>query len=164
MSVKFNFTCVKAGIPYNFVVSHAYILRHSSRVLAQPAQQAFPREFVEKVGTRAKNKKGQGRGRGRGLKEPSTFFFFCSRSNFRAVTRLETLATQASSCPTNVAVGTREEPLRTSSWEASNFADKHIFCSDVFKRNSREKSAALISARFFSCLLIFFYCSIYSDH
>ena len=27
---------------------------------------------------------------------PSTFFFFCSRSNFRAVTRLETLATQAS--------------------------------------------------------------------
>ena len=90
------------------------------------------------------------------MKEPSTFFFFCSRSNFRAVTRLETLATQASSCPTNVAVGTRDEPLRTSSWEASNFADKHIFCSDVFKRNSREKSAALISARFFSCLLIFF--------
>ena len=49
------------------------------------------------------------RGRGRGMKEwrnegflfstpppPSTFFFFCSRSNFRAVTRLETLATQAS--------------------------------------------------------------------
>ena len=51
---------------------------------------------------------------------------------------------------------TRDEPLRTSSWEASYFADKHIFCSDVFKRNSREKSAALISARFFSCLLIFF--------
>ena len=25
----------------------------------------------------------------------STFFFFCSRSNFRAITRLETLATQA---------------------------------------------------------------------
>ena len=29
---------------------------------------------------------------------PSTFFFFfCSRSNFRAITRLETLATQANS-------------------------------------------------------------------
>ena len=26
---------------------------------------------------------------------PSTFFFFCSRSNFRAITRLEALATQA---------------------------------------------------------------------
>ena len=45
--------------------------------IRQPAQQAVPREFVEKTGTRA-------------------FFFFCSRSKFRAITRLETLATQAS--------------------------------------------------------------------
>ena len=28
--------------------------------------------------------------------------------------------------------GTRDEPLRTSAREASNFADRHIFCSDVF--------------------------------
>ena len=39
----------------------------------QPAQQAFQREFVKKVGTRAKKEK----------------------DNFRAITRLETLATQA---------------------------------------------------------------------
>ena len=42
-------------------------------------------------------------GRGRGKKEsflfspppPPSTFFFCFRSNFRAITRLETLATQA---------------------------------------------------------------------
>ena len=48
-------------------------------------------------------KKNKWRGRGRGMKEPlplllspSPFnLFFCFRSNFRAITRLETLATQA---------------------------------------------------------------------
>ena len=47
-------------------------------------------------------KKNEWRGRGRGTKEPlvlpspSPFnLFFCFRSNFRAITRLETLATQA---------------------------------------------------------------------
>ena len=46
--------------------------------------QAFPREFVEKVGTRAKTNEWRG--------SPP---FCCSRSNFRAITRLETLAMQA---------------------------------------------------------------------
>ena len=47
----------------------------SAEHFSQPAQQAFQREFVEKVGTIAP--------------------FFCSRSNFRAIIRLETLPTQA---------------------------------------------------------------------
>ena len=46
------------------------------------------------------SKKKEWRGRGRGEKfllfpSPSLFHFFCSRSNFRAITRLETLAAQA---------------------------------------------------------------------
>ena len=67
----------------------------SKRVLASSSR---------KLGREQKKK--EWRGRGRGMKEwrfpllhsPSPFhlFFFCSRSNFRAVTRLETLATQAS--------------------------------------------------------------------
>ena len=40
-------------------------------------------------------KKKELRGRGRRKKEPLPPFFFCFRSNFRAITRLETLATQA---------------------------------------------------------------------
>ena len=49
-------------------------------------------------------KKKKGRGRGRGMKEPSPF---CSRSNFRAVTRLETLATQANLRAAGRAICTR---------------------------------------------------------
>ena len=51
--------------------------------------QAFPSVFVEKVGTRAKTNEGRG-----------TPPFFCSRSNFRAITRLETLAMQATKSKT----------------------------------------------------------------
>ena len=72
----------------------------SKRVLASSSR---------KLGREQKKRKdggGGGEWRNEGMKEwrfpllhsPSPFhlFFFCSRSNFRAVTRLETLATQAS--------------------------------------------------------------------
>ena len=62
-----------------------------------------------KLGQEQKKKENEWQGRGRGKKEPpslllllffpppppSTVFFFRFRSNFRAITRLETLATQA---------------------------------------------------------------------
>ena len=53
-----------------------------------------------KVGTRAKKgMTGEGKGKegtsSSPLLLPLPLFFFCSRSNFRAITRLETLATQA---------------------------------------------------------------------
>ena len=52
------------------------------------------------VGTRAKKKEMTGEGEGKeGIllspPHPPSTFFFCSRSKFRAITRLETLATQA---------------------------------------------------------------------
>ena len=49
----------------------------------------FPREFVENVGTRAKKKRNDGGGGG----ERRIVFRF--HSNFRAITRLETLAAHA---------------------------------------------------------------------
>ena len=70
----------------------------------QPAQQEFPREFVEKDGTRAKKRNEGGGGRERRKQRflfspppppPPSIFFFCSRSNYGAITRLGTLATQA---------------------------------------------------------------------
>ena len=63
---------------------------------------AIPREFVENVGTRAKKKKRNDGGGGGGgerrfplLPSPSPSIFYCSLSNFRAITQLETLVTQA---------------------------------------------------------------------
>ena len=56
------------NIIYEF--QQEYVNKYLIFIYYQPAQQPFPREFVENA-------------------------FFCSRSNFRAMTQLETLATQA---------------------------------------------------------------------
>ena len=78
-----------------------------------------------KLGPEQKKKKG--RGRGRGMKEPvlpspSPFhLFFCSRSNFRSVTWLETLATQANSLVTLI---------------PGTFLFSFLFCEKL-KRNER---------------------------
>ena len=70
----------------------------------QPAQQAFAREFVKKVRTSAR-KRNEGGGGGQRTKlfspgpAPSIFYFFHSRSKFRTITLLETLATQAKILP-----------------------------------------------------------------
>ena len=83
-------------------------------------------------------KKNEWRGRGRGTKEPlvlpspSPFnLFFCFRSNFRAITRLETLATQAR-WATPILVR-RCGPLRSSlhvCWKSAVMAimPRFLFC------------------------------------
>ena len=69
------------------------------------SKQASPREFARLAREQERGMKGKGGGGGGGENRrkllfsppppPSIFHFFCSRYNFRAITRLGTLASQA---------------------------------------------------------------------
>lgn len=89
---------MRVTVVYSF---YCIIFVISLRVLL--VTQAFPRGFVEKIGTRAKKSSEGGGGRERRKPfprllfrpPPSIFHFFRGpRSNFCAMTRLETLAAQ----------------------------------------------------------------------
>ena len=82
----------KSDLPYHFLVPH----RIFRPPLNQPAQQAFPREVsLESWDKKKKMNDGGGGGERRNSSPLPLQPFFCFRSNFRAITRLETLATQA---------------------------------------------------------------------
>ena len=86
---KQSHTLVQTRPSANCRMCHANISLRSKRLLAR---------FVKKAGTRAKKENdGGGGGERRNLFSPPLplQLFLCFRSNFRAITRLETLATQA---------------------------------------------------------------------
>ena len=85
------------GFPY---VGRFHLLFDRLLVQTSLPSKRFRASWSRKLGREQKKKRMKGRGRGVKeplLSSPSPFHFFCSRSNFRAITRLETLATQATS-------------------------------------------------------------------